>query len=177
MSSAAELRHELHRHPEVSGFEAETAARIFRFFEPLQPDEVLRGLGGHGAAFVFSGAEPGPTVLLRCELDGLPIRELSQAAHCSTVDGRSHACGHDGHMAILASVGETLSTARPPKGRVVLLFQPAEENGGGAEAVIRDTRFPKIRPDFVFALHNLPGFPLGQAVSYTHLTLPTILLV
>ncbi len=164
MSSAAELRRELHRHPELSGFEAETAARVCRFFKPLRPDEVIRGLGGHGVAFVFSGAEPGPTVLLRCELDGLPIRELSRSAHCSTVDGRSHACGHDGHMAILASVGETLSAARPPKGRVVLLYQPAEENGGGAEAVIRDRRFSEIRPDFVFALHNLPGFPLGQVV-------------
>jgi len=92
----------------------------------------------------------------------LPIRELSRAAHCSNVDGRSHACGHDGHMAILAAVGEKLSAARPRRGRVVLLFQPAEEDGSGAEAVIRDRRFPKIRPDFVFALHNLPGFPLGQ---------------
>lgn len=164
MSSSADLRRELHRHPELSGSEAETASRIRRFFEPLRPDEIIKGLGGHGVAFVFSGPERGPTVLLRCELDALPIRELSQAAHCSTVDGRSHACGHDGHMAILASVGQTLSATRPPKGRVVLLFQPAEENGGGAEAVIQDKRFSTIRPDFVFALHNLPGFPLGRIV-------------
>jgi amidohydrolase len=163
----ADLRRELHRHPELSGSEAETAARICRFFEPLQPDDVIKGLGGHGAAFVFSGAEPGPTVLLRCELDGLPIRELNRVAHRSTVDGRSHACGHDGHMAILASVGQTLSAVRPPKGRVVLLYQPAEENGGGAEAVIRDPRFSTIRPDFVFALHNLPGFPFGTVVVRT----------
>ncbi len=167
MSSPADLRRELHRQPELSGSEAETAARICRFFEPLQPDEIIRGLGGHGLAFVFSGTEPGPTVLLRCELDAVPVREMSGAAHCSSVDGRSHACGHDGHMAILASVGQTLSAARPPKGRVVLLFQPAEENGSGAEAVIGDQRFPKIRPDVVFALHNLPGFPLGTVVVRT----------
>jgi amidohydrolase len=160
----AELRRELHRHPELSGSESETAARILRFFEPLRADEVVVGLGGHGLAFVFAGAEPGPTVLLRCELDGLPIPELSRAAHRSANDGRSHACGHDGHMAILASVGASLAAARPPRGRVVLLYQPAEENGGGAEAVIRDDRFSKIRPDLVFALHNLPGFPLGQVV-------------
>lgn len=164
MISAADLRRELHRHPELSGSESETAAKICRFFEPLQADEIILGLGGHGVAFVFSGPEQGPTVMLRCELDGLPIRELCRTAHSSAIDGRSHACGHDGHMAILAAVGERLSAARPPKGRVVLLFQPAEEDGSGAEAVIRDTRFSKIRPDFVFALHNLPGFPLGTVV-------------
>ncbi len=164
MSSAANLRHELHRHPELSGSESETAARICRFFEPLQPDVIIRELGGHGVAFAFSGAEPGPTVLLRCELDAVPIREMNRVAHCSAVDGRSHACGHDGHMAILASVGESLAVVRPPRGRVVLLFQPAEENGGGARAVIGDAQFSEIRPDFVFALHNLPGFPVGQVV-------------
>ena len=164
MSSAANLRHELHRHPELSGSESETAARICRFFEPLQPDVIIRELGGHGVAFAFSGAEPGPTVLLRCELDAVPIREMNRVAHCSAVDGRSHACGHDGHMAILASVGESLAVVRPPRGRVVLLFQPAEENGGGARAVIGDVQFSEIQPDFVFALHNLPGFPVGQVV-------------
>ncbi len=164
MSGAGELRRELHRHPELSGSESETAARICRFFEPLRPDEVIRGLGGHGVAVVFSGAEAGPTVMLRCELDALPIAEQSRAAHRSTLDGRSHACGHDGHMAILARVGESLSAVRPPTGRVVLLYQPAEENGGGAGAVIRDNRYPEIRPDLVFALHNLPGFPLGTIV-------------
>ncbi len=167
MNSVVELRRELHRHPELSGSESGTADRIGRFFETLQPDKVIRGLGGHGAAFVFSGAAPGPTVLLRCELDALPIRELSRAAHRSTVDGRSHACGHDGHMAILAAVGEGLSALRPPRGRVVLLYQPAEEIGSGAEAVIGDGRFSEISPDLVFALHNLPGFPLGQVIVRT----------
>jgi amidohydrolase len=164
VSAAVELRRELHRHPELSGDEAETADRIGRFFEPLGPDEVIRDLGGHGAAFLFAGAEPGPTLLLRSELDALPIRELNQSSHCSAVDGLSHACGHDGHMAILAAVGEQLAKARPRRGRVVLLYQPSEENGRGAEAVIADPRFPRIRPDLVFALHNLPGFPLGRAV-------------
>ncbi len=164
MSAAVELRRELHRRPELAGSESETAARICRFFEPLRPDDVIPGLGGHGVAVVFSAAEPGPTVLLRCELDGLPIKELSRAAHRSILEGRSHACGHDGHMAILASVGESLSAVRPPRGRVVLLYQPAEENGDGAGAVIRDDRFSEIRPDFAFALHNLPGFPLGKIV-------------
>jgi amidohydrolase len=164
MNSAVDLRRELHRHPELSGAESDTADRIGRFFAPLQPDAAISGLGGHGAAFIFSGAEPGPTVLLRCELDALPIRDLSQAAHCSAIVGLSHACGHDGHMAILAAVGESLAATRPPRGRVVLLYQPAEENGGGARAVISDDRFRQIRPDLVFALHNLPGFPLGQII-------------
>jgi amidohydrolase len=162
MNPVVQLRHELHQNPELSGCEKETAGRIARFFEPLQPDVTLCGLGGHGIAFVFSGTAPGPTVLLRCELDALPIQEINDFDICSVVDGVSHKCGHDGHMAILASVGCALSRNRPEKGRAVLLYQPAEENGRGAEAVICDPRFEEIKPDYVFALHNLPGFPLGQ---------------
>jgi amidohydrolase len=164
MDAAVKLRRELHRQPELSGDEAQTARRIVEFFEPLEPDRVITGLGGHGVAFVFAGAEPGPTVLLRCELDALPIQESNRFPHRSTVDGVSHKCGHDGHMAILGEVGAALSTNRPRRGRAVLLYQPAEENGRGAAAVIDDPQFSEIRPDFAFALHNLPGYPLGELV-------------
>jgi amidohydrolase len=161
-SSITELRRELHQHPEISGAETETARRILRFFEPLQPDEILTGLGGNGLAFVFKGVAPGPTVLLRCELDALPIQERSSFAHRSTLDGVSHKCGHDGHMAILAAVGEELARTRPARGKAVLLFQPAEETGEGAAGIIADEAFSTIRPDRVFALHNLPGYDLGE---------------
>lgn len=157
------LRHDLHRHPEISGEERETAARIVAFLEPSAPDEMLTGLGGHGVAAIYQGAEPGPTVLIRCELDALPIEELSDAEHRSFVPGRGHLCGHDGHMATVAALSRGLARQRPQRGRVVLLFQPAEENGAGAAAVIADPQFPRIAPDFAFSLHNKPGIPLGEA--------------
>ncbi|MEA3363232.1 MAG: amidohydrolase [Thermodesulfobacteriota bacterium] len=164
METIIELRHELHRYPELSGVEAETAKRIVQFFKRLSPDGILENLGGSGVAVVFSGTTPGSTVLLRAELDALPIQESNSMPYCSTNAGVAHKCGHDGHMAILAAVGRELATERLTKGRVILLFQPAEETGAGAAAVIADPRFAEITPDYVFALHNLPGFPLGHVV-------------
>lgn len=158
-----ELRRAIHREPELAGQEVETARKVLTFFGSLNPDSTFEKLGGHGLAFVF-GDKPGPTVLLRCELDAVPVEETNQTPYRSTRAGVSHKCGHDGHMAILASVGEALSRQRPQKGRVVLLFQPAEETGAGAAAVVQDPRFIEIKPDFAFALHNLPGSPLGQIV-------------
>ncbi len=164
MSRPVNLRREIHRNPERSGRETGTAERLLRFFERLQPDEVIEELGGTGIAFVFSGTQAGPTILLRSELDALPIQEVNEFEHRSLHDGTSHKCGHDGHMAILAAVGEKLSKKRPARGRVVLLYQPAEETGQGAAAVVADEKFAPIKPDFCFALHNLPGFPLGEIV-------------
>lgn len=158
------LRHMLHKYPELSGSETETARRIVEFFSIHKPSSILERLGGNGVAVVFAGCESGPTVLLRCELDALPIFERNELVYRSTNDGVSHKCGHDGHMAILAAVGADLAEKRLNRGRVVLLFQPAEENGQGAAAVIKDPRFAEIQPDFAFALHNLPGFPLGEVV-------------
>jgi len=158
------LRQDLHRYPELSGREGGTARRIIQFFASLNPDSIIEGIGGNGVAVVFSGEKRGPTVLLRSELDALPIAENIETSYCSTVSGISHKCGHDGHMAILAGVGAGLAVKRPPRGKVVLLYQPAEETGEGAAAVLQDPQFAEIRPDYAFALHNLPGFPLGQVV-------------
>jgi amidohydrolase len=158
------LRRDLHRHPELSGSESHTAERILDFFQPLQPDQAILGLGGHGLAFVFTGEKPGPTVQLRCELDALPIQEVNDFPHRSSNDAVSHKCGHDGHMAIVAAVGAGYAERRPHQGRVVLLYQPAEETGSGAAAVLADDNFQRIVPDCVLAPHNLPGFPLGQVI-------------
>lgn len=156
-----DLRHALHRQPELSGEEQVTAATITQALTDLAPDRIWTGLGGHGVAAEFTGAAPGPTVLLRCELDALPIHELSDLPYRSDVDGKGHLCGHDGHMATLLGVGMRLKT-RPARGRVILLFQPAEETGQGAQAVIDDPRWPELRPDWAFAYHNVPGRPLGE---------------
>lgn len=158
------FRRLLHRYPELSGDESDTADRVRHFFAPLKPDRILSELGGDGVAFVFNGSGTGPTVLLRCELDALPIQESDKNSDGSQVSGVAHQCGHDGHMAILAAVGVSLAGQRPARGRVVLLYQPAEETGRGAAAVMADHRFADIAPDFAFALHNLPGYPLGQVL-------------
>ena len=121
----------------------------------------MTGLGGHGVAAIYEGREPGPTVMVRCELDALPIEEISESPHRSQAPGKSHACGHDGHMTMVAALSRGLGRQRPQRGRAVLLFQPAEENGAGAAAVIADPKFAEIAPDYAFSLHNKPGLPLG----------------
>ncbi|KIC11288.1 peptidase M20 [Leisingera sp. ANG-M1] len=156
------LRHALHQIPEVSGAEEKTAAMVADYLRLYEPDQLLTGLGGHGVAAIFNGAAEGPTVLIRCELDGLPIEELSELPYRSTHAGRGHLCGHDGHMTMVAALAEDLQARRPASGRVVLLFQPAEETGKGAPAVLADHAFSQIAPDYAFSLHNLPGLPVGQ---------------
>ena len=158
------FRKTLHRYPELSGEEKETAKRVLEFFEPLKPDMVFKGLGGNGLAFIFEGKEEGPVSLFRCELDALPIKEENDIKHLSKIPSKSHVCGHDGHMAIISGLGMELSQNRPQKGKIILLFQPAEETGEGAEAIIRDPKFKEIQPDYAFALHNLPGFESHQIV-------------
>jgi amidohydrolase len=156
------FRRELHRFPEISGEEAGTARRVVEFLADNKPDEVLTGLGGHGVAVIYDSGRPGPTVLFRSELDALPIEERSDAPYRSAVPGKSHMCGHEGHSTILAALGRQFGRRRPATGRVVLMFQPAEETGKGAAGVTADPRYDSIRPDFAFSLHNLPGTPLGH---------------
>ncbi len=155
-------RHKLHQFPELSGEEAETAREVVSFLADTRPDQVLTGLGGHGVALVYNGAEAGPTVLLRCELDALQIHEISDLPYRSRVDGKAHMCGHDGHMTMMAAVARHISRQRPARGRAVLLFQPAEETAHGAEAVLADPKFAEITPDYAFAIHNMPGLPLAH---------------
>lgn len=156
------FRHHLHRHPEVSGQEEWTAAQVVQALEPLRPNRLITGFGGHGVAAIWDGSEVGPTVLFRSELDALPIEENSQADHRSTIAGQGHLCGHDGHTTILTGLARLISRTPPMRGRVVLMFQPAEEDGSGAAAILADPRFAEIRPDWAFALHNVPGLPLGH---------------
>jgi amidohydrolase len=164
VTDAIALRRALHRIPDVSHQETGTAHAIQDFLRNFPPDELITQLGGAGIAAIYRGATAGPTVMIRCELDALPIDETNDFEHRSTHDHVSHKCGHDGHMAIVAGLAPLLSQRRPARGKVVLLFQPAEETGEGALAVRRDERFASIAPDYAFALHNLPGHPLHQVV-------------
>jgi amidohydrolase len=163
LAEAAAWRRALHREPELSGEESGTAERVRAMLAATSPDLIVTGLGGHGVAAVYRGEEPGPTVMVRAELDALPIAEISDMPHRSRIPDRGHLCGHDGHMATLSVVARYLGRVRPCRGRAVLLFQPAEETGAGAAAILADPQFAALRPDYAFALHNMPGLPLGRA--------------
>ena len=177
ISYLTQVRQSLHQRPEISGEEKHTAARIVQELTQAGADQIWENLGGYGVAAAFSGTEPGPTILFRCELDALPIPEISTLSYCSEIEGKGHLCGHDGHMCIVLGVALGLAN-RPTKGRVILLFQPAEETGFGAQAVVNDPRWPEIRPDYAFAYHNVPGRPLaeigvhGGPANWTVLLLP-----
>ncbi|NND73517.1 MAG: amidohydrolase [Ilumatobacter sp.] len=164
MTSLIEFRRDLHAHPELAHHETGTAERVVRLVAPLVPDRILTGIGGTGVVVTFDSGVPGPVQLFRSELDALPIVELDVEGHGSRTDGVSHKCGHDGHTAILAGLAMRLAADRPARGAVHLLFQPAEETGTGAAAVLADPAFDAIRPDFGVALHNMPGFPLHAVV-------------
>jgi amidohydrolase len=169
----AATRQQLHRHPELSGQETNTALFVQQYL--LSPHHspsgetppgtgtgtgvrVLSGVGGTGVVAVFDSGAPGPAVLFRAELDALPIEERNDFIHKSEVEGVSHKCGHDGHCATLLGLSGVLQRRPLLKGKVFLLFQPAEETGEGAEQVLQDAVYQaNVTPDFVFAFHNIPG--------------------
>lgn len=155
-------RRKLHAMPEVSGEEVATAAEVQAFLADTRPDRIVTGLGGAGVAVVYDSGRPGPTVLFRAELDALPIEEVGTPDHRSKIPGKGHMCGHDGHMTMLAALGRQFCREKPKRGRVILMFQPAEETGAGAAAVIADEKFKDLLPDYSFSLHNMPGLPLGR---------------
>ena len=154
MRDIFDLRQQLHENAELSGAEIKTNELLNNFLETLNPDLHIRKIGGYGIAVVFKGKEPGKRILVRGDIDALNIPEGER--HCS------HRCGHDGHAAIIAGLAQRLSEHRPEIGEVVLLFQPAEETGKGAKAVIADPQFEQIKPDVAYALHNIPGYPANS---------------
>lgn len=154
----------LHKYPELSGQEYLTAEKVVAFLSQYSPSTVIQSIGGTGVAAIYEGPTPGPTVLFRCELDALPIQERNDFSHRSVHDDVSHKCGHDGHMATIACLAALLHQYPLRKGKVILYFQPSEETGVGAIQSIDDPKFQSLKPDFVFALHNVPGYPLGTVL-------------
>ncbi len=157
------FRQDLHRFPELSGQETQTQQRIRDVVALLNPADVL-SIGGTGLLVQYGTGDAGPVTLIRADIDALPIQEVNTVAYRSQHAGISHKCGHDGHTAILVRLAASLNATPIVKGRVYLLFQPAEETGKGAEAVLHDPAFAPIQPNRVFALHNLPGFPEGTII-------------
>lgn len=161
------LRHKLHRFPELSGEEEATTALIKSLLTQYKPDLIHTGFDGKGVWAVFDSGKPGPVVLFRADMDALPIDETTDLPYASTNKGVAHKCGHDGHTAILIGFAGWMADNRPRKGKLILLFQPAEETGMGAKAIVGDPNFQLLKPDYSFAMHNLPGYPAGSVVVRT----------
>ena len=166
------LRHKLNINAELSGQEKKTNKIINTFLEKTNPDVHLKNIGGYGIIVIFKGKETGKNILIRADIDGLNIplvesrktKDQSQKSELKDQNQYSHRCGHDGHTAILCGLAMRYGKKRPEKGDVILLFQPAEENGEGALAVINDSQFKELKIDVAFALHNLPGYAKHQIV-------------
>ena len=157
------IRKYLHADPELSGQEFRTAEYIYNHLKMIKATEVYKIIDTAVVA-VFESKKLGETTLLRADIDALPIQEENNFGHRSKTANVSHKCGHDGHTAILLGVAQNLSKNPISGGKVILLSQPAEENGEGAKAVLAHSFFKILVVNQVFALHNLPGFPLKEIV-------------
>ena len=156
------LRRDLHAHPELGFQELRTSGIVAGALEALGI-EVHRGVGKTGVVGVLQGRDhtSGRMVGLRADMDALPITEEGNPQHCSTKPGLMHACGHDGHTAVLLGAAKYLAQTRNFNGTAVLIFQPAEEGLGGAKAMLDDGLFDRFPCDEIYALHNWPALPPG----------------
>ncbi len=159
---AALWRRDLHRRPELLYALDETAAFVAGKLRAFGLDEVATGVGGSGVVGVLRGRPGGRAVALRADMDALPIEEITGAPWASQTPGAMHACGHDGHTATLLAAARRLAATRDFAGTVVFVFQPAEEGGAGARAMIDDGLFERFPVDEIYGLHNLPGLPVGR---------------
>ncbi len=155
-------RRDFHQHPELAFQETRTAGIVAQALSDLGM-EVQRGVGRTGVIGMLEGAYDGPTVLVRADMDALPVREENAIPYASGTPGVMHACGHDGHTAIALSVAEALAPLRERMhGRVKFVFQPAEEIGRGALAMVHDGALMDPRPDFTVGLHLWNSLPVGK---------------
>ena len=178
MKVLEKLRDKLNKNAELSGQEKETNKIINKFLEKTNPDVHYKNVGGYGIVAIYKGAEEGRNILFRADIDGLNIpmeclktNDKSLKEEFKSLGSKalvqkpySHRCGHDGHATILCGLAMRYGKKRPEKGNVILLFQPAEETGEGALAVINDPLFKEIKIDMAFALHNLPGYAKHQII-------------
>ncbi len=155
-------RRHLHQRPET-GFDChETAAFVAARLREFGVDEVHEGIARTGVVALIRGAAPGPAIGLRADMDALPILERTGAPHASRSPGKMHACGHDGHTTMLLGAARYLAETRSFAGTAVLIFQPAEEDGNGADAMLKEGVLDRWGVRELYALHNAPGTPVGQ---------------
>ena len=156
-------RHDFHAHPELRYDVHRTAASVVEKLKSFGCDEVVPGIGRTGVVGVIRGRKPGNKVVgMRADMDALPLEEETGLPYKSTVPGKMHACGHDGHTSMLLGAAKYLAETRNFAGTAVVIFQPAEEGGAGAAAMIKDGLISRFKIDEVYGMHNYPGIPLGQ---------------
>jgi hippurate hydrolase len=160
----AAWRQDFHAHPEILFEVHRTAARVAELLQEFGCDEVVTGLGRTGVVGIIKGrsTDSGRTIGLRADMDALPIHEQTGKPYASTVSGAMHACGHDGHTAMLLGAAKYLAETRNFDGSVALIFQPAEEGGGGGREMVADGMMERFGINEVYGMHNWPGMPLGQ---------------
>jgi amidohydrolase len=156
-------RRDIHAHPELLYDVHRTAATVAEKLKRFGCDEVVTGIGRTGVVGVIRGSKGGGRVIgLRADMDALPIEEASGVPYKSTVPGKMHACGHDGHTSMLLGAANYLAETRNFSGTAVVIFQPAEEGGAGGKAMIQDGLMDRFHIEEVYGMHNYPGLPVGQ---------------
>lgn len=160
----SEIRHSLHQLAEPSGCEVLTHAFLMKQLEALQPSSIHTFDNSYNILVVYDTGKPGRTLLFRGDFDAVRVDETIPVPYSSHTSGVSHKCGHDGHASILLGLAEQLHTHPLASGRVLLFFQAAEETGQGAQQLLDTGILEQYQPDEVFALHNIPGEPLGSVI-------------
>src|SRR5579871_2827294 len=159
-----EWRRDIHAHPELQYDVQRTAGTVADKLKAFGCDEVVSGIGRTGVVGVIRGSRTGGTrkvIGLRADMDALPLEEATNVPYKSTVPGKMHACGHDGHTAMLLGAAKYLAETRNFSGTAVVIFQPAEEGGAGGRAMVQDGLMERFAIDEVYGMHNLPGLPVG----------------
>ncbi len=157
-------RREFHSNPELLYDVHETAAKVADLLKDFGVDEIVTGIGQTGVVGIINGSktDSGKTIGLRADMDALPITEETGKEYASKIDGKMHACGHDGHTAMLLGAAKYLSETRNFNGRVAVIFQPAEEGGAGGKAMVDDGMMDTFGINEVYGMHNMPDLPIGQ---------------
>ncbi|MBZ9740805.1 MULTISPECIES: M20 aminoacylase family protein [unclassified Mesorhizobium] len=156
-------RRHLHQTPELNFDVFKTAAFVTEKLKEFGCDDVVTGLGKTGVVGIIRGRQgEGPTIGLRADMDALPLKEITGKPYASTIPGKMHACGHDGHTAMLLGAAKYLAETRNFAGSVAVIFQPAEEGGGGGNEMVKDGMMERFDIAKVFGMHNMPGLPVGQ---------------
>ena len=158
-----EWRRDFHTHPELLFEVHRTAAKVADLLRAFGCDEVVTGIGRTGVVGVIHGKTDtaGRVIGLRADMDALPITEQTGVDYASTTPGVMHACGHDGHTAMLLGAAKYLAETRNFDGKAVMIFQPAEEGGGGGREMVEDGMMDRFGVQEVYGMHNMPGIPLG----------------
>ncbi|WP_370231433.1 M20 aminoacylase family protein [Cognatishimia sp.] len=158
-------RRHLHQHPELQFECHQTAAFVVERLKEFGVDEIHEGIATTGVVAIINGQGEGPTIGLRADMDALPMQETTGLDHASTISGAMHACGHDGHTTMLLGAARYLAETRKFNGRVALIFQPAEEGGGGAGVMVDEGIMETFGINEVFGIHNVPGLEPGHFYS------------